>query len=61
MKKKGKNGYVPTVAPGQFPYQHGDLDNENEDSYMINGLSGDIYMIAHGVVCEVIEVEQGGS
>jgi len=60
MKKKGNNGYVPTVAPGQFPYQHGDLDNENEDSYMVTGLSGDIYIIAHGVVCEVIEVEQGG-
>jgi hypothetical protein len=60
MKKKGNNGYVPTVAPGQYPYQHGDLDNENEDNYMISGLSGDIYIIAHGVVCEVIEVEDNG-
>jgi hypothetical protein len=55
LQKKGKN-YVPTVAPGQFPYQHGDLDNESEDSFTISGLSGEIYIIAHGVVCEVIEV-----
>ncbi|HMC00387.1 MAG TPA: hypothetical protein VKN14_05030 [Flavobacteriaceae bacterium] len=49
-----KQGDAPTVAPGQFPYQHGDLDNENEDTYNISGLSGDIYIIAHGVVCEII-------
>lgn len=44
--KKGK----PTVAPGQFPYQH-DLDGAQSDSYTINDLSGEIYVIAHGVVC----------
>ena len=44
--KKGK----PTVAPGQFPYQH-DIDDAASDSYIINDLSGEIYVIGHGVVC----------
>ena len=39
-----------TVAPGQFPFQH-QLDNVESDSYTINDLSGEIYVIAHGVVC----------
>jgi hypothetical protein len=44
--KKGK----PTVAPGQFPYQH-ELDGAGFDPYTINDLSGEIYVIGHGVVC----------
>ena len=40
----------PTVAPGQFPYQH-ELDEVAFDSYTINNLSGEIYVIGHGVVC----------
>ena len=40
----------PTVAPGQFPYQH-ELDGVEFDSYTINDLSGQIYVIGHGVVC----------
>ena len=43
------NGQI-TVAPGQFPYQH-ELDNTAHDSYTIEDLSGEIYIIAHGVVC----------
>ena len=39
-----------TVAPGQFPFQH-QLDDVESDSYTINDLSGEIYVIAHGVVC----------
>ncbi|TYA52318.1 hypothetical protein [Formosa maritima] len=54
LKRRGNNGWVPTVAPGQYPYQHGSLDNVSVDSYKVNGLSGDIYMIAHGVICELI-------
>jgi len=38
--KKGRY----TTAPGQFPYS-------GQSSYTINGLSGDIYVVAHSVVC----------
>ena len=40
-----------TVAPGQFPDQH-ELDAANMDSYSVGDLSGPIYVIAHGVVCD---------
>jgi len=40
-----------TVAPGQFPYQH-ELDDAEFDSYTIDGLSGLIHVIAHGIVCD---------
>ena len=33
-----------TTAPGQFPFS-------GEASYTIDGLSGDIYVVAHSVVC----------
>ena len=39
-----------TVAPGQYPYQH-DLDDATTDSYTVTGLSGDIFVVAHAVVC----------
>ncbi|MCD4729837.1 MAG: hypothetical protein K8R74_04500 [Bacteroidales bacterium] len=39
-RKKGKY----TTAPGQFPYS-------GQSSYTIDGLSGDIYVVAHSVVC----------
>lgn len=39
-----------TVAPGQYPYSH-DLNNASTDSYRVTGLSGNIYIIAHAVVC----------
>ena len=42
---------VPTVAPGHYGHQN-DLDNASSDSYTVNDLSGDIYVIAHGVVCK---------
>lgn len=56
LQKRGKK-FVPTVAPGQYPYKHGNLDNVFMDSYTIDGLSGEIYIIAHGEVCQVIEVQ----
>lgn len=45
-----KNGSY-TVAPGQYPYKNEKLDYEKDDSYTVDGLSGDVYLIAHGVVC----------
>ncbi|MGB3608194.1 MAG: hypothetical protein WA775_09685 [Psychroserpens sp.] len=54
----GSNGKL-TVAPGQFPYQH-ELDSVENDVYTINGLSGEIYIIAHGVVCNDDEDDDGG-
>ncbi|NNE33077.1 MAG: hypothetical protein HKN40_11995 [Winogradskyella sp.] len=41
----------PTVAPGQYPYKH-NLDAADEDSFTITDVMGDIYVIAHGVICE---------
>ena len=45
--KKGSE----TVSPGQYPYGHDPLDNVTTDSYTVTGLSGDIYVLAHTVVC----------
>ncbi len=45
-----KNNGDFTVAPGQYPYTHV-LQDATTDSYEIEGLSGDIYVIAHAVVC----------
>lgn len=46
-KLKGKE----TVSPGQYSYVHGVLDDATTDSYLVNGLSGNIYVVAHAVVC----------
>lgn len=40
----------PTVAPGQYGNIH-DLDAATSDSFTIDGLSGDIFIVAHGVSC----------
>ena len=40
----------PTVAPGQYTVIHDDADPTN-DSYTIDGLTGDIYVVAHAVSC----------
>jgi hypothetical protein len=40
-----------TVAPGQFPLKH-DLNNAWTDQYTVEGLSGEIYVVAHAVVCD---------
>lgn len=39
-----------TVAPGQYPTIHEDLDGATMDTYAIEGLSGDIYIVAHAAV-----------
>ena len=50
MYPEGENG-KPTVAPGQYPDKNDKLDYTSSDSYTVKGLSGDIYLIAHGKVC----------
>jgi hypothetical protein len=41
-----------TTAPGQFPYKHSNLGGVISDTYTITGLSGNIYVAAHSVVCD---------
>ncbi len=42
-----------TVAPGQYPYS-----GDGSAPFVISGLSGDIYVIAHAVVCGVFPAEE---
>lgn len=49
-----RNG-KPTVAPGQYPYKHDNLDGVANDYFEVSGIEGDIYIIAHAEVCEVDE------
>lgn len=39
-----------TVAPGQYGNTHSEVEDE-ADQYVVEGLSGEIYLIAHAVVC----------
>lgn len=41
-----------TTAPGQFPYKHGTLNGVTSDTFTINGLSGNIYVVAHSEACD---------
>jgi hypothetical protein len=50
-KFKQGNKFVETVAPGQYPYIHDDLEGVTRDSYAVSPLSGFIYVVAHAVVC----------
>ncbi|MCW4012493.1 MAG: hypothetical protein NWF07_05810 [Candidatus Bathyarchaeota archaeon] len=43
-------GGEPTVAPGQYSYIHGDLPEVMHDGYIVSGLSGPVYVIAHATV-----------
>lgn len=40
-----------TVAPGQYPTIHNELNGATSDSYIIEGLSGSVYVVAHATVC----------
>lgn len=40
-----------TVAPGLYPYKHENLMGAKTDTYIVSGLSGNLYVIAHAVVC----------
>jgi hypothetical protein len=47
-----KNNGEYTVAPGQYPRQHGDLNGVTSDNYLQwEDISGEIYVVAHAVVC----------
>lgn len=46
-----KNGQF-TVAPGKFTETHEGLDGANFDAFFIENVEGEIYFIAHAVVCE---------
>lgn len=43
------DGY--TVAPGQYGNIHDELNGATTDTFVITGLSGEIYVVAHAVVC----------
>jgi hypothetical protein len=47
---KDNNGN-PTVAPGQYPYIHENLNGANTDSFTVEGVSSGYYLIFHAVVC----------
>ena len=60
--QNGANAGQFTIAPGQFPYGNGSLpDGTTSKTYTINGLSGNIYVVAHSVVagfaCPLTEIE----
>lgn len=40
-----------TVAPGKYPHIASDLNGATNYTYTFNNMSGDIYVIAHAVVC----------
>jgi len=45
-----KNGDY-TVAPGQYPWKEDDLDGLSTYTHTFTGLSGNIHVVAHAVVC----------
>ena len=47
-----RRGNKFTTAPGQFPYKRENLNGVTTDTYNISGLSGNIYVAAHSVVCD---------
>jgi len=49
-----KNGDF-TTAPGQYPYKHDPLNDVTTDTYTVTGLSGEIYVVAHAVVCGLFD------
>jgi hypothetical protein len=48
--KREDGHYVETVAPGQYPYQHGNLNGATMDTYTIP-ITGLIYIVAHAETC----------
>ena len=51
---KLKNGKY-TTGPGGYGNTHEPPDDETTDTYTITGLSGDIYVVAHAVVCGLFD------
>ena len=54
MVKQGKQT-VATVAPGQYSHVNASLGNASTYSYSFSGKSGDLYVIAHAVVCHYVQ------
>lgn len=52
-----KNGQF-TVAPGQYGNKDSYAEGVSDVNYTVDGLSGDIYIIAHAVVCELKKEEE---
>lgn len=52
-----KNNGQFTVAPGQYGNSDSHPEGASDVNYTIDGLSGDIYVIAHAVVCEIKKEE----
>ena len=50
MLPRDKKGRF-TNAPGKFTIVDDGLNNSGSETYTISGLSGDIYVVAHAVVC----------
>jgi len=50
----------PTVAPGQYGNIHDgeEAPNAESDGFVVSGLSGDVYLIAHATVCVPESVEE---
>lgn len=42
-----------TVAPGQYSIVDTDLNDQHFNSYIINDISGGVYVVAHGVICGI--------
>lgn len=51
--------YVPTLAPGQFPYTHGTLEEGvTKDEFEIHLTGTPVYLIGHAVVCKEVPVTE---
>ena len=55
MVKQGKQT-IASVAPGQYSHVNATLTNATTYSYSFSGKSGDLYVIAHAVVCNYVQV-----
>ena len=53
MVKQGKQT-IASVAPGQYSHVNATLTNATTYSYSFSGKSGDLYVIAHAVVCQYV-------
>ncbi len=47
-----QNGGEYTTSPGLYPYIHDPVADPTYDDYLVSGLSGDIYVVAHADVIE---------
>lgn len=57
LPRDGNGDY--TVAPGQYPIVV-ELDDATQTSHSVGGLSGDVYIVYHGVACGSFGSDGGG-